>query len=127
MSGSQRELRSSVDGVNSPGSDGPHVAPGVLNLQYAPQAVWAIYLFASSVVGLGLFAETHPAFMDKCDDFYTPPNDPTALSIFGAIIVVSILVGLALRRRMHLLWVLAGLAVQAFAFFALLQPPAGFC
>lgn len=73
------------------------------------------------------FAATHPAFADKCDDFHTPPNDQTAWLIFGSVLLVSAVVALALRRRMHLAYALAALRVQGFVFWMILQPPSGNC
>lgn len=108
-------------------TDGRAESDRTLDQPHAPQAVWAIWLFSSSVLGFVFLAATHPAFADKCDEFHTPPNDQAAWVIFGSVLLASAMVGLALRRRMHLAWVSAGVVVQGFVFWVILLPPHGNC
>lgn len=119
--------RATVVAMESLDAERTRAATGVLDQPHAPQAVWAIWLFASSVLGFALFAATHPAFADKCDDFHTPPNDRTAWIIFASVLLISAFVAVALRRRMNLAWALVGLTVQGIVFWTILQPPAGSC
>ena len=124
-----RFAASSVGEVNALDSDRPTSdrVGGILDQRHAPQAVWYIWIFASSLLGFVLFVGTHPAVGDRCDEFHTPPNDLTAWLILGSVLLVTSTVGVTLRRRMSVLWVTGGLAVQAAVFAYLLQPPSGVC
>ena len=110
----RRFAASSVGAVNALDSDRStsERVGGILDQRHAPQALWYIWIFASSLFGLVLFVGTHPSSADRCDEFHTPPNDLTAWLIFGSVLLFTSTVALTLRRRISVLWVIGGLAIQ---------------
>jgi len=86
-------------------------------------AVWGSVVVVTTLVGLMVIGVAFSAFGDLCDEFFESPNNLGGWSIAAATIAVTATIGWGfLRRYLHWLALVFGLAVQAFIFWLYITP-----